>query len=75
MGAFREMAHEGRADPMPLVLVDHGEGHLGLAGLHDNIASPPPPAITGRPSSVHDRHQGHVVDEVDVEKERRSPAR
>jgi hypothetical protein len=38
-GDCREMAHQGRADTLPLVLVDHGERHFGHSGLHQDIAS------------------------------------
>ena len=62
-----EMA-QGRADTPPLVPVDHGESHLGLAGLHDDVT----PAGDDHRPPIFFQHcdQGDVVDEVDVEKER-----
>jgi hypothetical protein len=57
VGNRREMAYEGRADPLPLALVDHGEGHLGLAGLRHDVASAAgrSPAICGGGLDRHRR--------------------
>ena len=38
-GNRRDMAHERRADPLPLVLIDYGKSHLGLPWLHHDVAS------------------------------------
>ena len=64
-----EMAHQGGADALPLVLVDDGESHLGLPRLDDDVASG---ADDDRsPTFLHDRDQGHVIDEIDVQEERK----
>ena len=61
------MAHQCRADPLPLVLVDHSKSHLGCPRLSDNVA----PASDNHTSAVlfDRRHQGNMVDEVDVHEE------
>src|SRR5215211_2142659 len=59
-----EVAHQGRADTLPLVLVDDGESHLRRPGLDDDVASAPD---DHRPSAlVRHRDQGHVIGEVDI---------
>src|SRR3954452_13372232 len=63
-----EMAQQRRSDALPLVLVHNGERHLCRPGLDDDV----PPATNDRWSRafLHDRDQGYVVDEVDVEEGR-----
>ena len=65
-GNRNEMAQQGRANPLPLVRVDNGEGDLGLARLHEDIAA----AADDRGPAVFIDHrdQGHVVSELDVTK-------
>src|SRR3954453_14317367 len=67
-GNRSKMAHQGRADPLPLVLVDHSKSHLGCPRLSDNVT----PAPDNHRSSVFfdHGHEGDVVDEVNVHEER-----
>src|ERR1700738_988777 len=61
------MAHKCRTDPLSLVLVDHDESYLGLAGLNDHVTS----AANHWPLAfVQHGDQGDVVDKVDVQEER-----
>ena len=62
------MTHKCRADTLPLVLVDHGESHLGLSRLGNDITS----ASGDHGPAVFFQHcnQCHAVDEVGVQKER-----
>ena len=58
------MAHQGRADTLPLVLVDDGKSHLGCPRLSDNVT---PASNNHRSSVLFDYgHEGDVVGEVDV---------
>src|SRR5262245_25777037 len=60
-----EMAHQGRTDPLSLILIDDGEGYLGLPGLYDDVACT---ANDHRPAGLlHHGDEGHVIDEVDVQ--------
>src|SRR4051812_44872443 len=66
-GNRSKMAHQGRADTLPLVLVDDGKSHLGCPRLSDNVT---PSSDNHRSSVVFDRgHEGIMVDEVDVHEE------
>jgi hypothetical protein len=65
-GQLRE-AHEGRTDPLSLILIDDGEGYLGLPGPQDDVACT---ADDHRPYGLpHHGDEGHVIDEVDVQEE------
>src|SRR5215470_17773592 len=60
-----EMMHEGRAETLPLMLIDHSESDLGLSRLHDDVTGAARdhwPAVF-----VNDCDQRHVIDEVDVQ--------
>jgi len=60
-----EMMHEGRAETLPLILIDHGESDLGLSRPYDNVTSA---AHNHAPTTfVHDCDQCDVADEVDVQ--------
>src|SRR3954463_11052758 len=61
------MAHQFRADPLALVLVDHNEGHLGLPRLSDDVTRATDDH--GSTGFFHHGHQGHMIDEVDVHEE------
>jgi hypothetical protein len=52
-----ETGNEISTGPLPLALVDHGEGHLGLAGLRHDVASAAgrSPAICGGGLDRHRR--------------------
>src|SRR4051812_22519781 len=66
-GNRSKMAHQGRADTLPLVLVHHGKSHLGCPRLSDNVT---PASDNHRSSVLFDRgHEGDVVGEVDVHEE------
>ena len=62
-----EMMHEGRAETLPLILIDHSESDLGLSRRCDDVTSAArdhaPPAF------VHDCDHCDVIDEVDVQEE------
>ena len=60
-----KMTHQDRSEPLSLVIVDHRKRDFGPAGLCHDVAS----AAYNRLPSVRfrDRHQRHVIDEVDVE--------
>src|SRR5262249_47211609 len=61
------MAHQDRADALPLILVKNGEGYLGLARRHDDVSRT---AYDHRSASlIQYRNQGDMIDEVDVHKE------
>ena len=62
------MTHQCRTDSSPLVLIDHSEGHFGLASLHDDITSSP--NDHGSAAFFHPGHQSDMVHEVDVQEER-----
>ena len=67
-GNHSEMMHEGRAETLPLILIDHGESDLGLSRLYDDVTSA---ARDHAPTGfVHDRDQCDVIDEVDVQEKR-----
>src|SRR5262245_7416907 len=60
-----EMMHEGRAETLPLILIDHGESDLGLSRLYENVTSA---ARDHAPTAlVHDRDQCDVIDEIDAQ--------
>src|SRR3954468_12631217 len=61
------MAHQCRADPFPLMLVDDGKSHLGCPRLSDNVTRASDDH--GVAVRVHHGHQGDVVDEIDVHEE------
>src|SRR5215468_3708722 len=64
-GNRREMVHEGRAEALPLILIDHSESDLGLSRRYDNVTSA---ARDHAPTAfVHDCDQCDVIDEVDVQ--------
>src|SRR4051812_23824522 len=66
-GNRSKMAHQCRADTLPLVLVDHSKSHLGCPRLPDNVT---PASNNHRLSALFDDgHQGNMVDEVDVHEE------
>ena len=66
-GKSREMAHQGRADALPLVSIVYDEGHLGFTGPHHDVA---PPADDDRlPILLENGDQGDVIHEVDVDEE------
>src|SRR5262245_33583836 len=63
-----EMMHEGRAETLPLILIDHGESDLGPSRLYDNVTCA---TRNHAPTAfVHDRDQCNVIDEVDVQEKR-----
>ena len=53
---------------LALVLVDHGESHLGLSRLHNDVTSASGDHEPG--AFFHPCNQCHVVDEVGVQEER-----
>ena len=60
-----EMMHEGRAETLPLIPIDHSESDLGLSRRYDNVTSA---ARDHAPTAfVHDCDQCGVIDEVDVQ--------
>jgi hypothetical protein len=61
------MAHERRADPLTLVLVNHSKSHLRCPRLSDNVTRTSDDH--GVAVLVHHGHQGNVVDEIDVHEE------
>jgi hypothetical protein len=59
-----EMVQEFRADPLPLVSIDHNDDQLGLPGPHEDVTAA---ADDQRPPVFFQHgHQGNVADEVDV---------
>src|SRR3954468_17200928 len=62
-----KMAHQCRADPFPLMLVDDGKSHLGCPRLSDNVTRASDDH--GVAVRVHHGHQGDVVEEIDVHEE------
>ena len=66
-GKYCQMPQQCRADTLPLIVVDHKESDFCRAGLLDNISS------AGHDRGVaglfHDRHQGDMVHEIDIQKE------
>src|SRR5439155_20200313 len=62
-----EVAHQQRAYALPLIIVDHDKGDLGLAGLDDDVASAADDALA--PILLGERDQGHMIGEVDIHKE------
>src|SRR5262249_36856173 len=59
-----EMMHEGRAETLPLILIDHGESDLGLSRLYDNVTCAA--RDHWRALFVDDCDQRDVIDEVDA---------
>ena len=69
----REVAQQGRADTLSLMLVVDRKGHLGSAWLRQDISSP---AHDRRlPVFLEDSHQGDVTHEVDVDEKIDLPVR
>src|SRR4051812_38268788 len=66
-GNRSKMAHQCRADPLSLVLVDDGKSHLGCPRLSDNVTRASDDQ--GLTVLFHYGHQGNVVDEVNVHEE------
>src|SRR5215472_18420567 len=60
-----EMMHEGRAETLPLILIDHSESDLGLSRLHEDVTCAA--RDHGPAAFVNDCDQRHVIDEVDVQ--------
>ncbi len=60
-----EMMHEGRAETLRLILIDHGESHFGLSRLYDDVTSAA--RDHGPTAFVHDCDQCDVIDEVDTQ--------
>src|ERR1700733_1462172 len=63
----REMTHQSRADALFLILIDYGKGDLGLSRFDHDVASASDDCRLT--ALVHHRHQRHMIDEVDVQKE------
>ena len=65
--AISEPAHQCCTDSLPLVPVDHGESHLRLSGLQDDVTS----AADDRESAIFFHHcdQGDVIDEIHMQEE------
>src|SRR5262245_22208938 len=62
------MIHQGRANALSLVLIDHCEGHFGRSGPHHHIT---PAADNRRSSGLFDqRDQRDMVDEIYIHEER-----
>src|SRR5262245_38638426 len=59
------MMHEGRAETLPLILIDHGESDLGLARLYDNVTCAA--RDHWRALFVDDCDQRDVIDEIDAQ--------
>src|SRR3712207_3973199 len=66
-GNRSKMAHQCRADPLPLVLVNDSKSHLGCPRLSDNVTRASDDH--GVAVLVHHGHQGDVGDEIDVHEE------
>jgi hypothetical protein len=60
-----EMMHQGRAETLRLILIDHSESDLGLSRLYDNVTSAA--RDHGSTAFVHDCDQCDVIDEIDVQ--------
>ena len=62
-----EMTHQCCTDTLSLIPIDHGKSDLGLSTFDCNVAS----ASDYRrlTAFVYHRHQGHMMDEVDVQEE------
>src|SRR6516162_10586412 len=60
-----EMVHEGRAEALPLILIDHSESDLGLSRLHDDVTCAA--RDHGPAAFVNHSDQRHVIDEVDAQ--------
>lgn len=61
------MPREDRPDPLALIVIDHDESDLGLAGPDNDVASTA--SYDGSPVFIDLRHQRDVVFEIDIEKE------
>src|SRR5271155_959641 len=59
-----QMTHQYRPDAHTLILIDHGECHLGLPGLEDDVARAGRHYKSSR--LLHSHHKGDVVDEINV---------
>ncbi len=59
-----EVMHEGRAETLPLILIDHGESDLGLSRLHDDVTGAA--RDHGPAAFVNDCDQCDVIDEIDI---------
>src|SRR5579863_2664979 len=62
-----EMTHQCCADALVLTLIDYRKGELGLSGFGYNVACASDDCRLT--AFVYHRHQRHMIDEVDVEKE------
>ena len=60
-----EMMHEGRAETLPLILIDHGESDLGLSRLRDDVACAA--RDHWHALFVDDCDQRDVIDEIDAQ--------
>ena len=62
------MAHQRRADTLPLMFVDHCESKLGNSRPNNDVAS----AADDEASAgvLGNSCQGYVIDEINVEEER-----
>src|SRR5262245_44990433 len=60
-----EMMHEGRAETLPLILIDHSESDLSLARLHDDVTGAA--RDHGPAAFVNDCDQCDVIDEIDIQ--------
>src|SRR5262245_60888482 len=59
------MMHEGCAETLPLILIDHGESDLRLSRLYDNVTSAA--RDHWRALFVDDCDQRDVIDEIDAQ--------
>lgn len=66
-GDHGKITHQCGADPLPLVFVDQGEGHLSTTGVKDDVAAG---TYDVRSSAfLCDDDQGDLADKVDVREE------
>ena len=63
-----EVAHERRAEPLPLIRIDDGESHFRRAGLRDDI--PRSADNGGLAVFLRDCDQGDMRNEIDIYEER-----
>src|SRR5262245_4279174 len=61
------LVHQRCTDTLPLVLVDHVEGHLSFLRVYNDVASAA--NYHGSAAFFHHCNQGHVVDEVNIQEE------
>src|SRR5262245_54164333 len=60
-----QMMHECPAETLALILVDHGESHLRLPGLNDDVTCAA--HDHGLAALVNDCNQRDVIDEIDMQ--------